>query len=177
MNQSSTKLLFLSLLLISAHPLFALTTSPAPLKAIAIISPASSSDVHGIVRFENSDKGVHIVADLSGLVPGSHGFHIHQWGDISSANGTSAGPHFNPSKMSHGGPHDAAHHAGDLGNIEADVSGNAHLDTISPTLQLSGDTSIIGRSVVVHQHADDMTSQPAGNAGARIGVGVIGIGN
>jgi Cu-Zn family superoxide dismutase len=148
---------------------------PAVTKAIAVILPTKGNTVHGTVRFEATADGVHIIADLEGLTPGKHGFHVHEFGDLNSTDGVSAGGHYNPSGMPHAGPMDQSRHAGDLGNLEADADGKAHLDRVDAVMKLSGPASVIGRSVVVHEKEDDLTSQPAGNAGARIGFGVIGI--
>ena len=149
--------------------------SMGPTNAVAVISPASGSSVKGTVTFTMEAGGVHIKASLSGLAPGVHGFHIHEFGDVSAADGTSAGGHFNPAGLPHAGPEAANRHAGDLGNITADSAGNATLDRVDAHLSLSGPNTIIGRGVVVHDKADDLTTQPTGNAGARIGVGVIGV--
>jgi superoxide dismutase, Cu-Zn family len=122
-------------------------------------------------------KGMQVVADIHGLTPGPHGFHIHEFGDVSSPEGMSTGPHFNPMNSNHGGPMAGKRHVGDLGNIEADEKGHAKLDLIDPALTFGGPSSIIGRGLVVHAKADDLKSQPAGNAGDRIAVGVIGVAN
>jgi Cu-Zn family superoxide dismutase len=143
--------------------------------AIAVITPTKGNSVHGVVRFEEVEKSIHITADLTGLMPGKHGFHIHEFGDISSDDGSSAGGHFNPMGMSHSMPTSKKRHAGDMGNIEADVKGDAHLDYIDPIMRLNGEYSIIGHAVIVHEKEDDFITQPTGNAGARIGYGVIGI--
>ena len=144
-------------------------------KAIAVIEPASNSKVTGTVTFTKSGDEVKVVADLSGLTPGTHGFHIHEFGDCSAPDATSAGGHFNPEKHQHGAPTASDRHAGDLGNIEADASGKAHLELTDKELKLSGDESIIGHAVIVHEKADDLKTQPTGNAGGRVGCGVIGI--
>ncbi len=144
-------------------------------KAVAVLSPAPGQNVHGLVTFVQTDKGVKIMADVSGLTPGKHGFHIHEFGDCSSPDFTSAGPHFMVSGETHGAPADSASHKGDLGNLEADAKGVAHLEWIDTHISLSGQNSIIGRAVVVHEKEDDLKSQPAGNAGARIACGTIGI--
>jgi Cu-Zn family superoxide dismutase len=116
-----------------------------------------------------------IVADLIGLTPGKHGFHIHEFGDCSSPDGKSAGGHFNPDNNPHAG-HDAAQrHEGDMENIEADSSGKAHFELTDKIMTMSGEHSIIGRSVIVHEKADDLHSQPTGDAGGRVACGVIGI--
>jgi Cu-Zn family superoxide dismutase len=144
-------------------------------RVLAAITPTKGNSVHGIVTFEEVDKGVRIIANLTGLKPGKHGFHIHEFGDISSDDGSSAGGHFNPAGMPHSMPMSEKRHAGDMGNIEADASGNAHLDYVDPVMKLHGHYSIIGHAVIVHEKEDDFTTQPTGNAGARIGYGVIGI--
>jgi len=142
--------------------------------AVAAVQPLGPSSVKGTVRFTQLEHGVEIAADITGLTPGSHGFHIHEFGDCSAADGSSAGGHFNPEGEPHGGPDAAAAHAGDYGNLEADASGHAVLKLVSHRITLDqGASGVIGRSVIVHGKADDLTSQPAGNAGPRIGCGVI----
>lgn len=144
-------------------------------KAIAVLHPASGSQVMGTVTFTKTDGGVQVVADVTGLPPGKHGFHIHEFGDCSAPDATSAGGHFNPTNDPHAG-HDAAkRHEGDLGNIEADSSGKAHLELTDKMMTMSGDKSIIGRGLIVHEKADDLTTQPTGNAGGRVACGVIGV--
>jgi Cu-Zn family superoxide dismutase len=121
------------------------------------------------------DGGVRVVADLDGLSPGKHGFHIHTYGDCTSADGTSAGGHFAPHGRPHGAPTDTERHVGDLGNVVADADGHAHYDRVDPIIALHGENSIIGRGVILHAGEDDLTSQPTGAAGARVACGVIGI--
>ena len=144
-------------------------------KAIAVLHPASGSQVMGTVTFTKTDGGMQVVADITGLTPGQHGFHIHEFGDCSAPDATSAGGHFNPSKNPHAGHDDAKRHEGDLGNIEADSSGKAHLELTDKMMTMSGEKSIIGRGVIVHEKADDLKTQPTGNAGGRVACGVIGI--
>ncbi|MGI8431131.1 MAG: superoxide dismutase family protein [Chthoniobacterales bacterium] len=146
-----------------------------PAKAIAVLHPTKGSSVEGTVTFTKSGDEVKIVADVTGLTPGKHGFHIHEFGDCSSPDGKAAGGHFNPANAPHAG-HDAAlHHEGDLGNLEADSNGKAHLELTDKMMTMSGDKSIIGRGVIVHEKEDDLKSQPVGNAGGRLACGVIGI--
>lgn len=151
------------------------TEMPAIAKAIALLYPTKGSQVHGAVTFEVVEKGVRVVAYLEGLAPGKHGFHIHEFGDCSSLDGTAAGGHFNPMAMPHSMPMNEKRHVGDLGNIEADKDGNAHLDYVDSLLMLHGDTSIVGRAVIVHEKEDDFKTQPTGNAGGRLACGVIGV--
>lgn len=148
-------------------------TVDAAIKAEAKILPTEGNQVTGVVHFESTDKGVRIVADLENLTPGAHGFHIHEKGDCSSHDGSSAGGHFNPTGKKHGGPDSLERHVGDLGNIEADSSGKAHYERVDSLIQLSGDVSVIGRSIVVHQDPDDLKTDPSGNSGKRIGCGLI----
>jgi superoxide dismutase, Cu-Zn family len=164
--------------LIAAGVLAFINTSAVaqePTKAIAVLHPTKGSNVEGTVTFTKSGDEMKIVADVTGLTPGKHGFHIHEYGDCSSPDGKSAGGHFNPTNNPHAG-HDAARrHEGDLGNLEADASGKAHLELTDNMMTMSGEKSIIGRGVIVHEKADDLKSQPVGNAGGRVACGVIGI--
>jgi len=140
--------------------------------AVAKLEAKSGSQVTGTVTFVKSGDAVQVVAEVQNLKPGKHGFHIHEKGDCSAADAASAGGHFNPTHQHHGGPMTAEHHTGDLGNIEADASGKAHLDW-KGKMNLSGEDSIIGKSVVVHEKEDDLKTDPAGNSGARVACGVI----
>ena len=144
-------------------------------RAIAVITPTKGNFVHGVVTFEEVDKGVHVTANLTGLTPGRHGFHIHEFGDINSEDGSSAGGHFNPMGMPHSMPTSDKRHEGDMGNIEADENGSAHLDYIDSVMKLNGEYSLIGHAVIIHAKEDDFKTQPTGNAGARVGYGVVGI--
>ena len=144
-------------------------------KAIAILHPTANSQVAGKVTFNQGAGGVEIVADVTGLTPGKHGFHIHEFGDCSAPDATSAGGHFNPTHKPHAGPDVAERHAGDLGNLEADDSGKAHLQLKDKSMQLSGPNSILGHAVIVHEKEDNLKSQPVGNAGGRLACGVIGV--
>lgn len=143
--------------------------------AVAVLHPTQGNDVSGIVSFAQTDKGVRVVADVEGLTPGEHGFHIHQYGDCSAPDGTSAGGHYNPEDKPHGAPGDTERHVGDLGNIQADENGKAHLEMTDRVISLRGPHSIVGLAVIVHAGADDLTSQPTGNAGPRVACGVIGV--
>ena len=144
--------------------------------AIAVIQPTVGNSASGVIRFSQEGDKVRVRAVLSGLTPGKHGFHIHEFGDITSADGTSAGGHYNPAHHKHGLPPVHARHAGSFGNIQADVSGNATFELLDDTISVTGNFHpIIGRSIVVHAKEDD-GSGPVGNAGARVGVGVIGLG-
>ena len=174
-----TNRLFRSGLSVLATGFFALlavsTLADEPTKAIAVLHPTKGSTVEGIVTFTKSGAEMKIVADITGLTPGKHGFHIHEFGDCSSPDGKAAGGHFNPTNNPHAGHDMAQRHEGDMGNIEADSSGKAHLELTDNMMMMSGEKSIIGRGVIVHEKADDLKSQPTGDAGGRVACGVIGI--
>jgi Cu-Zn family superoxide dismutase len=147
-----------------------------PTKAIAVLHGLGDSHVQGVVTFTAEGAAVvEVKGEITGLSPGEHAFHVHEFGDCSSPEGMSAGAHFNPENSPHGGQ-DADHrHVGDLGNIKADDSGKAVIDIKDRKIKLFGPHSIIGRALIVHAKPDDLKSQPAGNAGGRIACAVIGI--
>ena len=140
-------------------------------KAIAVLSSTSGSKVTGTVTFTKSSDGVKVVAEVSGLTPGKHGFHVHEFGDCSAPDATSAGSHFNPTKDPHAGHNADKRHMGDLGNLEADASGKARLELTDKMMKLD---AIVGKAVIVHEKADDLKTQPTGDAGGRVACGVIG---
>jgi Cu-Zn family superoxide dismutase len=116
-----------------------------------------------------------VEGEITGLTPGKHGFHVHEFGDITSPDGTSAGGHFNPTGEPHAGPDADKRHAGDFGNIEADASGKAKISFLDKKISFEGPNNILGRGLVVHAKPDDLKSQPSGDAGDRVGVAVIGV--
>ena len=148
--------------------------------AIAVLQPTDGNpNVKGTIFFATMGDHVHIWGEVSGLAPSStHGFHIHEFGDASAKDGAAAGGHYNPAGATHehgniGAP---KNHAGDLGNITADASGTAKIDLHVHGISIAHLTNpILGRGVVVHANPDDLKTQPAGNAGPRIAVGIIGI--
>jgi Cu-Zn family superoxide dismutase len=173
-----------ALLLTAAEPVKQVPTAgkdapdQGPKKAVAVMIPTKDSKVSGIVTFTQTDDGIEVSGEITGLTPGKHGFHVHEFGDISSADGMATGPHFDPDMTKHhGGPHDAEaqRHGGDLGNIEADDSGKATIKMMDKVIQLHGPHSIIGRGLIVHAKVDDLKTQPSGDAGARLAQGVIGV--
>jgi Cu-Zn family superoxide dismutase len=151
------------------------TSAQEAKKGIAVLHPASGSQVTGMVTFTATGDGVQVVADVTGLTPGKHGFHIHEFGDCSAPDATSAGSHFNPTHKAHGGPEMKERHIGDLGNLEANAAGKAHLELTDKMLKLTGPSSIVGYAVIVHEKEDDLKSQPVGNAGGRLACGVVGV--
>ncbi len=155
-----------------AHP----AAAAARNDAVAVVVPTQGSQVHGVVRFAEDGGAVTVTADIEGLAPNSsHGFHVHEFGDATAPDGTSAGSHYNPENHQHGGPESGEHHAGDLGNLVSDAAGKAHYVVVSKDLSIAGaHHPILGRSVIIHANADDFTAKP--NVGARIAIGVIGLG-
>ena len=155
--------------------------SPPPLvyNAISVIQPINNHPIQGYFRFKQTTQGVLVQATVTGLKPNAkHGVHIHEFGDLSDlTKGTSAGPHYNPKKHPHGRPPNPIRHAGSYGNIESNKNGIANFEFLDKTITINGPKyGILGRAVVVHAN-EDTGEQPAGNAGPRIGVGIIGIAN
>lgn len=143
-------------------------------KATATLEPRSGSKVSGTVSFQAVGQKVRVEASIAGLTPGEHGFHVHEVGDCSAADATSAKGHFNPAAKAHGHHGGAERHAGDMPNLVADASGKAMLSAELDMLSLTeGPTGILKRSVVIHADPDDYKSQPAGNSGKRVACGVI----
>jgi superoxide dismutase, Cu-Zn family len=129
----------------------------------------------GVVTFApGEDGGVHIQGRIvvPTLAGGLRGFHLHETGRCDPPEFESAGGHYNPHDAPHGGPSDPPRerHAGDLGNLEFDAEGVAEPDLHMPDLELE---ELVGLAVVVHRDADDLTTDPAGDAGPRIACGVI----
>lgn len=150
------------------------TEAPEVKKAVAVLNPTEGNNVRGVVTFTQAGANVRVVAQIEGLTPGKHGFHIHEWGDCSSKDGSSAGGHFNPANAPHGAPEAAQRHAGDAGNIEADQNGMARLEYNDSVMKLNGHGAIVGHGMIVHADPDDLKTQPTGNAGKRLACGVIG---
>jgi superoxide dismutase, Cu-Zn family len=148
--------------------------------ARAVLTPAvATAGFSGKVTFTQEGDQLHVVADLAGVAPpGKHGFHIHETGQCDhDQHFTTAGGHFNPTGAPHGCPEAAAHHAGDLGNVIIQADGTGRLDITTSMLSLAGSSSVIGKAVILHAAPDDCTSQPAGNAGARLACGVVASGS
>ncbi|HZF98937.1 MAG TPA: superoxide dismutase family protein [Pseudoxanthomonas sp.] len=151
------------------------TTSTAK-QAVANLASASGSLVSGKLTLVPTADGVHVTDTVGGLPPnGVHGFHVHETGDCSAADASSAGAHFNPFGAPHGKVGGGGHHAGDADNITANAGGvatvNAHLRNV--TLGGGAINDVAGRAVVVHAAPDDYTRQPSGDAGARLACGLI----
>ena len=146
--------------------------------AVCIIK--GDANVTGTIHFEQKGDTLQVNGEVKGLAPGQHGFHVHEFGD--TTNGcTSTGAHFNPTGRTHGAPTAEERHVGDLGNVVADANGVAKFQLTDKIASLAGSNSILGRALVVHADQDDLgqggheLSKTTGNAGARVGCGVIGI--
>jgi len=157
------------------------------IEAVSVINIGTNvSKIYGVLVFTQDcpEHPVLIKGRIEGLAPNTeHGFHVHESGDIRNTASpcVSTGGHFNPAKHDHAAPQDALRHVGDLGNIKADDTGIANIDISDSQISLCGQNSIIGRAVVVHEKKDDLgkgqspDSKKTGNAGGRIGCGLIGI--
>ena len=146
-------------------------------KAVAVLQPINGSNVSGVVYFKEEGGTVEVVADVKGLAPGEHGFHIHTYGDLREKDGSLTDGHYNPTNTKHGGPTTEERHVGDLGNIHALDDSTAQFDQDRFAFTINGVNAILGRAVVIHAGKDDFTSQPSGNSGTKIAVGIIGIAN
>ena len=145
-------------------------------EAIALIESKSNSNVSGQVTFTEKNGFVTMEATIMNATEGNHAIHIHAEGDCSSADGKSAGGHWNPTNENHGKWEEPPFHKGDIGNIVIgkDGKGSISRETDLWCIGCEDETkNILGKAIIIHQGPDDFTSQPAGAAGARIGCGVI----
>lgn len=155
--------------------------APAHLMAVAqlgasttVAQPNASAPVQGKLEFTQVGDEVRVTGVITGLKPNAaHAFHVHEKGDCSAPDFSSAGGHFNPTGQPHGAYNGAHHHLGDLPQLMADASGAAKVSFSSASLKLSGPDSIIGKALIVHRDPDDVNAQPVGNAGPRLACGVI----
>ena len=146
-------------------------------QARVVLAEVQGSGVTGELTFDPDGDALRLHGEMRGLKAGSvHGFHVHEVGDCSAPDATSAGGHFNPDQMQHGDRQsEGPHHAGDMPNLTAGEDGVGQVDVRLDGLQIDGDAShdVVGRAVIVHAQADDYATQPTGNAGARIACGVV----
>ncbi|HEX2252083.1 MAG TPA: superoxide dismutase family protein [Thermoanaerobaculia bacterium] len=157
------------------------TAGDEGLSALALLE-GPNGESYGEVRFTREGNQVRVTADLQGLEgvsPGQHGFHVHENGQCDEPTFESAGGHFNPEGVDHACPPTTPRHAGDLGNIEVAEDGTASLDVTSDLISLDGaaTNSVMGKAVLLHQHEDDCSTQPTGEAGGRLACGVIAMSN
>lgn len=150
--------------------------APAAVSANAELQATEGNTAAGTLRFAPVDGGIRVTGQVTGLPGGSqHGFHVHENGDCSAPDASSAGGHFNPASTAHGRVGQGEHHGGDSDNIVANDQGVATVDTLlrGVTLGDATGTDILGKGVIVHADPDDYTTQPTGNAGARLACGVV----
>jgi Cu-Zn family superoxide dismutase len=141
---------------------------------VATLQPKSGTQVTGTATFTQKGDQVEIVVTAKSLPPGKHGIHVHEKGDCSASDASSAGGHFAPGGGQHAGPTDANRHAGDLGNLEVGADGVGTLTITTDKLHVgSGERDVIGKALVIHGDPDDLATQPSGNSGGRIACGVI----
>lgn len=149
---------------------------PPAATASAALAPTEGNAASGTLALTAEADGVRITGSLAGVAPGgTHGFHVHETGDCSAPDASSAGPHFNPGNHPHGHPGQGEHHAGDMPNLVADDAGALAVDVVvsGVTLGDGAETDVLGRALVLHAKADDYATQPSGDSGARIACGVI----
>lgn len=183
MKRISSTLVSLALALAAGATLAAADTNDAaaqasgrrqPTSARAQLDARSGSTTTGKATFKEKNGQVKVTVEIRGATPGTHGIHLHENGDCSAPDATSAGAHFNPHQTMHGAPVSDPHHAGDFGNIIVGANGKGKLTlTMKGLTVASGAQSVVGRSLVVHAAPDDLQTQPSGNSGARIACGVI----
>lgn len=144
-------------------------------QAVAMLSPVDGSNVRGTVIFTRQSNGILVEAELTGLGPGEHGFHVHEFGDCGGEKASAAGDHMAPHAREHGDPEGdpGERHVGDLGNLSATSQGSGHYSRVDPVIAFSGENNILGKAVIVHGMEDDLTSQPSGNSGDPVACGVI----
>lgn len=145
--------------------------------AEVVLSEASASGLTGIATFTDNHGSVTLTVNVSNVkTPGLHAIHLHQNGDCSAPDASSAGGHWNPTDDHHGKWDTEHFHKGDIGNIDvkADGTGSLTLTTDKWCVDCSDSTkNVVGKSIIIHEGADDFTTQPTGNAGGRIGCGVV----
>lgn len=144
-------------------------------KAKAMIQSASGSSLTGEAMFEEDGDGVKMTLTVKGGNPGTHAVHLHESGDCSAPDAKSAGGHWNPTSDEHGHRGMGEFHSGDIANLEVGADGTGKLEVTAKDWTIGGadSTNVIGRAVIIHADQDDFTSQPSGNAGSRVGCGVV----
>jgi Cu-Zn family superoxide dismutase len=163
------------ILVLAATPVFGEAAWAKPF-ATATLEAKSGSTVHGKVDFtETPDKGLKVRLEVTGLTAGPHGFHVHEKGDCSASDGSSAGAHYDPTADQHAGPKAPRRHLGDLGNVDGGEGTRTVEMTIAKPEPSEGWSwsDFVGKAIVIHAGADDFVTQPSGSSGDRIACGVI----
>ncbi|HLW58214.1 MAG TPA: superoxide dismutase family protein [Bacteriovoracaceae bacterium] len=165
-----------SILLLNLLLFFFVACSSQEKKESVVSTTSAKADVTGKVTakvsFTPTEEGVLMKVYASGFSPNkTHGFHIHEKGVCDKPDYKSAGDHFNPGEHSHGGPAAPIKHVGDLGNLVSNDKGVAEKEILMRDLR---DVNLIkNKAIIIHEKADDLASQPTGNAGGRIACGII----
>lgn len=149
---------------------------PGELIAEVTLSPTKGHKAGGRVFFFQTEEGLRVHAAITGATEGVHGIHIHEKGDCSAEDASSAGGHWNPTKGEHGAPNEPGKHAGDLGNIVVHADGTGMMEVVllnATHEKLENWSQVRGKSVILHSGRDDLNSQPSGNSGDRVACGVI----
>jgi len=148
-----------------------------PREAVCVLI---SNKINGVIYFKEVLDGTEISGKVTGLgIFKKHGFHIHESGDLTDGC-VSACAHYNPFARKHGGRESNERHVGDLGNLQGDQNGNCEFSFVDTLVRLSGDYSVIGRSIIIHEDEDDLglgnkeDSLTTGHAGKRVVCGIIG---
>lgn len=149
------------------------SATPADQHLSATLQAAPKSKIKGTVELVPDESGVRVVATIEGLKKNSqHGFHIHEKGDCSAKDFSSAGAHFNPTNQPHGDHRSEQRHVGDFGNLQSDKQGKVNVSLLVPGLK--GHTAeVAGKAIIIHAKADDLKTQPSGDSGARLACGVL----
>lgn len=143
--------------------------------ANASLEPKSDTTTTGTANFTQSEGKVTLELTVENAPEGTHAVHLHETGDCSAEDASSAGGHWNPTGSQHGRFGENGFHLGDIGNLEvaADGTGKLTFSTDHWSIGSGEENDITGKAIIVHAGVDDFTTQPTGNAGGRIACGVV----